>query len=80
MAAIVAEGIAAAEAGAAILRFHAYDEATGRQRDNREPYARIIEGIRTRVDAIAYPTIPLAGSDLGAHEPADARGRYRHVE
>ena len=78
--AIVAEGIAAAEAGAAILHFHAYDEATGRQRDDWELYARIIEGIRARVDAIAYPTIPLAGSGLGTHEPADARGRYRHVE
>ena len=29
--AIVREGIAAAEAGAGIVHFHAYDEATGRQ-------------------------------------------------
>lgn len=78
--AIVEEGIAAAEAGAAILHFHAYDEATGRQRDEWEIYARIIEGIRSRIDVIAYPTIPLAGSGLGTHEPLDAAARYRHVE
>lgn len=78
--AIIEEGVAAAAAGAAVLHFHAYDEATGRQRDDWEIYARIIDGIRSRVDVIAYPTIPLAGSGLGTHEPADARDRYRHVE
>ncbi|MEJ1160665.1 3-keto-5-aminohexanoate cleavage protein [Prosthecomicrobium sp. N25] len=77
---IVAEGIAAAEAGAAIVHFHAYDEATGRQQDDWEIYARIIEGIRARADVIAYPTIPLAGSGLGAFEPAGARDRFRHID
>lgn len=77
---IVREGIAAAEAGAAIIHFHAYDEATGRQKDEWQIYARIIEGIRLRVDAIAYPTIPLAGSGLGSHEPTAARERYRHID
>jgi uncharacterized protein (DUF849 family) len=80
---IIAEGIAAAEAGAAIIHFHAYDETTGRQKDEGELYARIIEGILARVDVIAYPTIPLAGSGLGTHEPSAAsaaRDRYRHID
>ncbi|WP_375459925.1 3-keto-5-aminohexanoate cleavage protein [uncultured Enterovirga sp.] len=78
--AIIREGIEVAEAGAAIIHFHAYDEATGRQRDDWDIYARIIEGIRSRVDIIAYPTIPLAGSGLGSYEPSAAADRYRHVE
>lgn len=77
---IVEEGIAAGEAGAAIVHFHAYDEATGRQKDDWELYARIIEGIRSRIDVIAYPTIPLAGSGLGSYEPSDARDRFRHID
>lgn len=76
---IVAEGVAAARAGAAIVHFHAYDEATGRQKDDWATYARIIERIRAQVDAIVYPTIPLAGSGLG-HEPVDAAERYRHLD
>ena len=55
---IVAEGIACAGAGAAIIHAHAYDIATGRQKDDWEIYARIIEGIRANVDVIVYPTIP----------------------
>ena len=43
---IVADGLAAAAAGAAIVHLHAYDPATGRQRDDWHLYARIIEGIR----------------------------------
>ncbi|MEH3145467.1 MAG: 3-keto-5-aminohexanoate cleavage protein [Methylobacterium frigidaeris] len=73
---IVADGIAAAQAGAAIVHVHAYDPATGRQRDDWETYARIIEGIRARVDAIVYPTIPLAGSDYAA---ANAARRFAHT-
>jgi hypothetical protein len=55
---IVADGIAAANAGAAIVHAHAYDVTTGRQKDDWEIYARIIEGIRAKVDVIVYPTIP----------------------
>lgn len=64
---IVAEGIACVRAGAAIVHVHAYDPASGRQKDDAELYAAIIEGIRAEVDAIVYPTIPLAG---GADAPA----------
>jgi 3-keto-5-aminohexanoate cleavage enzyme len=76
---IIADGIAAAEAGAAIVHLHAYDVATGRQRDDWEIYARIIEGIRARVDAIVYPTIPIAGSGF-AGDLRTPQERYRHLE
>ena len=36
LADIVAEGIACAREGAAIVHVHAYDEASGRQRDSAE--------------------------------------------
>ncbi len=73
---IIADGIAAAQAGAAIVHLRAYDEQTGRQRDDASLYARIIEGIRARADVIVYPTVPLAGSDYAS---SDGR-RYGHVE
>lgn len=77
--AIVQAGIEAADQGAAIVHVHAYDAATGRQRDDWQIYARIIEGIRSRVDVIVYPTIPLAGSGLGVEAPDGAVARYRHI-
>ena len=58
---IVADGIACAKAGAAIIHAHAYDVTTGRQKDDWEIYARIIEGIRAKADVIVYPTIPSPG-------------------
>jgi len=76
---IVADGIASARAGAAIIHLHAYDAATGRQRDAYEIYAPIIEGIRDEVDAIVYPTLPITGSGY-AGELRSAQERYAHVE
>lgn len=73
---IVADGLAAAAAGAAIIHVHAYDPSTGRQKDEWETYARIIEGIRAKVDVIVYPTIPLAGSDYAS---ANAQQRFAHT-
>jgi 3-keto-5-aminohexanoate cleavage enzyme len=75
---IVAEGVACVEAGAAIVHVHAYDEATGRQRDDWQTYAEIITGIRDKVDAIVYPTIPFVG-DNGVPQ-SDAKQRYAHTE
>ena len=49
------------------MHVHAYDEDSGRQRDDWETYARIIEGIRAREDVIVYPTIPLQGANRFAH-------------
>ena len=76
---VIADGIAYARAGAAIVHLHAYDPATGRQRDDAAVYARIIEGIRSAVDAIVYPTVPLAGS-VDAPEAGPAETRYAAVE
>jgi len=72
---IVAEGLACVAEGAAIVHVHAYDETTGRQNDDADTYARIIEGIRRRADCIVYPTIPTtSGEGLSAQE------RYRAIE
>ena len=69
---IVADGIAAAGAGAAIVHAHAYDVTTGRQKDDWEIYARIIDGIRAKVDVIVYPTIPSPA--LGQEQTTDRFG------
>ena len=77
---IIAEGLACAAEGAAIVHVHAYDEASGRQRDDADLYARIIEGIRSRADCIVYPTIPAncdsakAAERFGAIEALARRG------
>src|SRR5690242_19095281 len=63
---IVADGIACVKAGAAIVHLHSYDVATGRQKDDTDLYARIIEGIKSKVDAIVYPTV--IGGTRGASE------------
>jgi len=73
---IVADGLASANAGAAIIHVHAYDPATGLQKDEWEIYARIIDGIRAKTDVIVYPTIPLAGSDYAS---ANAQRRFAHT-
>lgn len=72
---IVNEGIACAEAGAAIIHVHAYDEATGRQTDDWQAIARIIAGIRNRVDVIVYPTIPFQAAGT-----LDAATRFIHLD
>jgi uncharacterized protein (DUF849 family) len=76
---IIADGIAAARAGAAIVHLHVYDERTGRQTDDWEVYARAIEGIRAREDVIVYPSIPIAGSGF-AGSLVSASGRYAHLD
>jgi 3-keto-5-aminohexanoate cleavage enzyme len=76
---IVADAIACADAGASILHFHAYDPATGRQRDDYEIYAPIIEDIRSRRDVICYPTIPFAGS-TDSPNPLKPAQRFAAVE
>jgi uncharacterized protein (DUF849 family) len=76
---IVREGIACAEAGAAIVHVHAYDEASGKPREDVETYARIIAGIRAACDAIVYPTIPVLGLAPFPKE-APAAQRFATVE
>jgi uncharacterized protein (DUF849 family) len=76
---IVAEAIACVREGAAIIHLHAYDAATGRQNDDADLYARIIEGIRAKVDAIVYPTIDGAVAP-GCELSKTGRDRYRAIE
>jgi uncharacterized protein (DUF849 family) len=54
---IVEQGVACVKAGAAIVHVHAYEESTGKPKESSATYAAIIEGIRSQVDAIVYPTI-----------------------
>ncbi|MGU3494623.1 3-keto-5-aminohexanoate cleavage protein [Xanthobacteraceae bacterium A53D] len=76
---VVREGIACAEAGAAIIHVHAYDPVSGVQNDDPDVYAAIIEGIRARVDAIVYPTVPFVGG-AAAFAPGSEVARYAAVE
>ena len=76
---LVADGIACAKAGAAIVHVHAYDERTGRQRDDAETYRRIIEGIREQEDVIVYPTLPVMGGP-DAPRAMTAPERFKAVE
>ena len=75
----IRDGLACARAGAAIIHVHAFDPATGRQNDDPDTYAAIIEGIRAREDVIVYPTLPFVQS-AEAFAPGAAEARYRAVE
>lgn len=76
---IVEQGIACVKAGASIIHVHAYDEDSGQQKDDAELYQRIIVGIRTKVDAIVYPTVPAAGLNK-IEGDSTAQQRYAHIE
>ena len=56
---LIEEGIACAEAGAAIIHVHAYDKGTGRQNDDVDAYATVIRGIREKADVLVYPGTPV---------------------
>lgn len=76
---IVADALACAAEGAAIIHIHPYDQASGRQRDDYEIYAPIIARIREQVDVICYGTLPFAG-DVDAAEPLTPDRRFSAVE
>ncbi|MCE9683457.1 3-keto-5-aminohexanoate cleavage protein [Halomonas alkalisoli] len=76
---IVEDAIASADAGASIVHFHAYDPVSGRQRDDYEIYAPIIERIRSQRDVICYPTLPFAGS-VDAPSQLSPAQRFEAVE
>jgi len=56
VAQIVEEGVAAAEAGAAVLHLHVREEATGRPVQDVELFTRVVAGLRERTDAVLQPT------------------------
>jgi 3-keto-5-aminohexanoate cleavage enzyme len=76
---IIAEGVACAREGAAIIHLHAYDVETGRQRDDADVYSQLIEGIRSQVDVIVYPTLPFVGS-IDQRQVPTAAERFRATE
>lgn len=78
---IVEQAVACAKAGAAIVHVHAYDEATGKQKDDGELYARIIAEIRSQADVIVYPTVPLAGmpGQSGLQSPQERFAHLQHL-
>ena len=69
---IVAEGIACARASASIIHTHAFEDGT--HTFDWQVYARIIEGIRAKVDVPVYPSIPSAGIGTGPL-PTEAAAR-----
>lgn len=75
---IIAEGIDCAKAGACIIHVHAYDNG-GPQTFDWQVYARIIEGIRAKVDVPVYPSLPSAAIGVGIETP-DPLPRFAHVE
>jgi uncharacterized protein (DUF849 family) len=76
---IVADGIACARAGAAIIHVHAYDERGAAQTFDWQVYARIIGGIRAKVDVPVYPSIPSASLAPGGAETSPV-ARFAHTE
>lgn len=74
----IEEGVSCAEAGAAIVHVHAFDPAADEQDDAPDVYARIIEGIRDRIDAVVYPMIPPLG--MTGDETISVQERYAHHE
>lgn len=72
----IEQGVACAKAGAAIIHVHAFDAEADEQNDDPDIYTQIIDAIHEEVDAIVYPTIPLAGSSGNAIMTGD--GRFAH--
>jgi 3-keto-5-aminohexanoate cleavage enzyme len=79
--AIIAEDVACARAGTAIIHIHAYDNG-GQQTFDWQVYARIIEGIRAQVDVSVYPSYPaLMTASIGAGaSQEDGAERFAHIE
>ena len=75
---IVQQGIDCVNAGAAIVHVHAYDEDTGQQNDDVDVYKRIIDGIRSKVDAVVYPTVSLPGMNPNV-DRSSVKERFAHI-
>jgi uncharacterized protein (DUF849 family) len=53
---IVAEGVAAAEAGASVLHVHVREEATGRPVADLDLFERVLTALKRETDAVLQPT------------------------
>lgn len=76
---IIADAVACAAAGAAIVHLHVYD-AAGAPVEDADLYARVIEGVRARCDAIVYPTMALKGDREARLAPIRALARQGLLE
>jgi 3-keto-5-aminohexanoate cleavage enzyme len=76
---IVADALASADAGAAVIHLHAYD-ADGAPTEDPDVYSRIIERIAARSHAIVYPTLALFGGLEERLAPIDALARRGLIE
>lgn len=76
---IIGEGVACAEAGAAVVHFHAYDTTSGEQTTEVDVVAHIIEGIRARADVVVYPTVRYLSHAQALSSQAGAL-RFAHIE
>ncbi len=76
---IIAQAVECAQAGASIIHFHAYDPATGEQTTDIDVVTRIIEQIRSKVDAVVYPAIRYMSNAEAVQDDA-GRKRYAHLE
>src|SRR5215469_808990 len=54
---VITDGVACIKAGAAVIHAHTLEPDTGRQNADVDNSAAFMEGIRSQVDAIVYPTI-----------------------
>ena len=70
---IVADAIACAEAGAAIVHFHGRD-AAGNETSDPEVYRQIVSGIREKSDVLIHPTL---GQFFGGAGPDE---RMAHIK
>lgn len=70
---IVADALACAEAGAAIVHFHARN-ADGSESNSVDDYRRIVSGIRAKSDVLIHPTL---GQFFGGAGPDQ---RIAHIE
>ncbi len=68
---VINDGVACIKAGAAIIHAHTLDPASSRQTDDVETAAAFMNGIRSQVDAIVYPTI------VGRPVPSDPGWLWR---
>jgi 3-keto-5-aminohexanoate cleavage enzyme len=68
---VINDGVACIKAGAAVIHAHTLEPDTGRQNANVDNSAAFMEGIRSQVDAIVYPTI------IGKPDPSDPAWLWR---
>ncbi len=68
---IIDEAVACANEGAAIIHLHAYGP-DGKPTEDADIYARLIDGVRRRTDAVVYPTLALAGTLDARYAPIRA--------